>query len=347
MIHISPAHYRHCRAFIATATLLLAQPAISAPDDKPALPASVSASQQQHARWVAAFNGWRDAKRTWPQETAAEAEMRRETRLLIQPTPVPQLSRQRRLDGRALVISSGLIALLDDLLLAETAYGEKCLKAYGNRVLIAVNGNRQALNARASEPLAAWPRLSTLVEAGKADRISQQHDPDKRQDQAKPCQSVMPALLRSSDLHTRVADGADALALWLFTQQNLQLARLPPLETPTPEGAAAPCPPAPDPAAKADKAQPTKHEWVAQQPSTVQVRVQVQLQVQVEPSATACKPADAVGGPENLLKMLNERARKALTSTGRRELRTVAWLQNHMPLFDVGSSPPAKAFVMP
>lgn len=362
--HLLPRHT--LSAVVATAiaaSQLLVQPVLAASNDKPVPSAGVLISQQQHARWVTAFNGWRSAKRTWPGETDTEAELRHDTRLLILPTPTPVLSRQRWLDGRAFVLSSGLIALLDEMLLAEAvsdALGSvvtpslkphaTCFDAYGQRVLVVLNLNRDTRNLRPPEPLSVWPRLTKLVEVGKAHTIGEAYATEEartgREDKkdrrtAKtgddvtggPCKTVTSALLLSGATQAQVADSADTLALWLFTQQNLQLARLPSVDPPkTDESASAakPCIPTSTSSSKTAQAVPEggkalqkNQELAATVASTVQARASV-----------ACPPA-AVTSQSSL----DERVRIAVSSTGRRETKTTEWLRKNMWLFDAGSSP--------
>lgn len=339
---------RRAALCLAAAAALLASPAYPAPDDKPAPPASVLASQQQHARWVAAFNAWRGAASTWSGETEEEAKLRGETRLLLLPTPRPVLARQRWLEGRAIVVSSGLIALLDEMLLAEAVSGPArpagvpprgdCFTAYGTRVLQSVSLNRDAQAIRSSEPLSAWPRFSTLVEAGAARAIGELYQtenaakarkearekvvkdaltnkkpvPPEVDETGGPCKAVTSAQLRSGATRARIAEDADALALWLFTQQHLQLARLPSLTRAK----------APDPvaeAASAAKAAKTDKTDKASPPAT--------------DARKAALPAPTASSPI-------QRARQAVCATGRpREPRTAEWLGRYMQMFDAGSRP--------
>lgn len=360
-----PAHRR--RATLCLAAALLASPAHPAPDNKPAPPASVLASQQQHARWVAAFNAWRGAASTWSGETVEQARLRAETRLLLLPTPRPVLARQRWLGGRAVVVSSGLIALLEEMLLAEAVSGMPgpgspgdCFTAYGARVLQTVNLNREAQAAQSQEPLSAWPRFSTLVEAGKARTIGERYEtgkeakarlekrkkaleaarkngqpaPPEVDETGGPCKAVTPALLRSGATLARIAENADALALWLFTQQNLELARLPSLaRARTPDAAAD--------AASAAKGGTSKNPRAAdtaapRQPAASEPRdACAALPGAAAPSGPqAARPASSASSSVQL-------ARQAVCATGRlREPRTAEWLGRYLLMLDAGSSPP-------
>jgi len=267
-------------------------------------------SQKQHTRWIASFNCWRGAKHTWNDETQDEVDLRKDTRLLILASQTPLLKRQRHLDGRTMVISSGLIVLLDELLLAEAvsdpllpssssapgaqARRPDCFDAFATHVLEVAGRNR---DATPHEPLTAWPRLTTSVEAGSAAKFGANADDG-------PCKTVTAARLRSPVTQARIAESADALALWLLTYQNLQLARLPALD---PAKATKPCQPI-----------------IACLPAASSP---------VAPAASASAAASYVESP------LDERSRLAVRSTGRREPRTARWLLEHMPVFDAGSSP--------
>jgi len=184
-------------------------------------PGSVLASQRLHDRWISGFNGWRGAKWTWPGETAREAELRSQTRLLISPSSTPLISAERRVDGNAIVISSGLIAVVEELLLAETVgiKGEPsgCFGIYSGDTLKYIKSNRSALSRVPAGVLQAWPRLTTLVQAEKA------------RDE---CAGLTPAALRSASTSVQVAAATDALVMWLLTWQNLRLASLPDLHPP-------------------------------------------------------------------------------------------------------------------
>jgi hypothetical protein len=207
-------------AFAAVA----AEPAVSTATKtgKLSLPTSVLDSVRLHERWMTAFNGWRNAKSTWPGETMREANLRRETQLLILPSPVPLMGAQRRNDGRAIVVSSGLIALVQELTLAETVQlrstSADCFDSYGQIALTSIKKNHFARsNAPAGTP-SALSRLTVLVDAGKA--------PEE-------CQALTRAHLRSGTTTARVAAATDAVTLWLLTWQNLRLAALPELNPPS------------------------------------------------------------------------------------------------------------------
>lgn len=329
-------------ALVATLSL----PAHADREANPALPAGVAASQQQLVRWIAAFNAWRNIPWTWNGETDSEAKERHETRLFILPKSQPLLSRRRGLDGRAIVVSTGLLLLLDELLLAEavsdiasttgpspaTTLGppDGCFKAYVERALMAIDRDAESRSVWAPEALGAWPRFSALVEAGKAGRLGRAAG--ERSDG--PCAAVTPALLRSAGTRTHVAGSGDALALWLFTQQSLQLSRLPAVSPPTRDDKASTptCTDAAVPGDKAGKAMRKKDQELV---ATVAANVRVQVQLQVEVATkVACAPSPPVDTASP-----DERASQAVAATGPRTTRTLAWLRRHLPLFDAGSNP--------
>lgn len=342
--------------FVAVAALLPPS-ARAAPEVKPVVPAGVRVSQQQHERWASAFAAWRSAESTWRGESVDESKLRAKTRLLILPSATPLLSRQRGLDGSAIVLSSGLMTLLDEMLLAEAVSvqldsngptGAKpqldCFDTYGQRVLTVVSLNRVTPSSRSPEVLSAWPRFSTIVEAGQARTIGETYETKEAADARRtelieaakkaktrpppeidkmggPCKAVTPAMLHRSDTQARLAESADALALWLFTQQHLQLARLPSLARPASS-------PADKDMQKGDDGAggPQQDECAA-------------------PASAAASASAVVSQPRAPSSALTagQRARQAVCASGRQGLpRTADWLNKYMMYFDAGIRPVIK-----
>lgn len=360
------------RGLLAGTALMLAQPAIAAPAEKPKLPDAAVAMQQQHARWVAAFNGWRNADWTWRGEKEDEAAARRSTTLLILPTPTPVLSRQRRLDGRSIVISSGLIALMEELLLAEAVYdkwfgrpvgrdpSDECFRSYANIVRDAVETNLVAPLDQPSNAVRAWPRFAAVVENRKRAEFSGTGAVRSVDDPRSGCESVTLPMLRTTAMRRQVEESVDSLALWLFTRQNLELSRLPPIvpskraEVPAKAGS--------DPVSPVPAATVAKGVHVA--------RVVTEKKADIVSAGSSAPPAPneqaeitcaSVGGAPPATPLLpravselpiaasapkvldvKERVRLAVCSSGRSHLRTADWLLEKSWLFDRGSSPPAK-----
>lgn len=323
---------RSC-TFPLALTVLLVQPAGAVQQDKLALPPAVSSSQKQVARWTAAYVGWRGATWTWPGETEREASLRRDTRLLVVPTPAPILNTQRRLDGRAVVISVGLIALLDELLLAEIVSGldqpaasplaqapEACFDHYARELLVVTDRNRGAMKAKPPEPLQAWPRLTALVDAGRAEGA---------------CKSLTSAMLRSASTQQALAASTDALALWVLTRQNLLLAALPRIEPPSWS---------PGLAAAGSAGLGASGPANLQQKAAPDAPKAPQSESAIEHAPVACLPED--GASASGAQDAGHRARLAVCVTGRPDLRTAQWLFHHVSFFggdstrQAGSAPP-------
>lgn len=335
-------------SLVAVVAGLSVAPTAAGPATAVTSPAEVTASQRQLARWVAAFNGWRAAKHTWSGESGDEAELRRETRLLILPTTTPLLSGQRRLDGRAIVLSAGLVAVLDELLLAELLAGgppgRDCFAAYGNRVLVVLSTNRDAVGRNPPGSVQAWPRLSTWIARREGDPvIYAPADPARtgppaiasHSDEAvPPCRSITRAQLHSSQTQAMLAESTDGLAQWLFTHQSLQLAALPSLH-PSKQGAVTSAA-----AAECQDRPGAAFQQVAAAKSMsppVPIHVQVQLAIPtVAPCGTHAPSAVPTGVPNTA-----ERSREAVTSSGRRMLQTTDWLHRHLWILTPPGLPPA------
>lgn len=182
-----------------------------------------SDSQRLQQRFAAAVEGWRKAVVKHPDIKPHEALVR-ELRVVIAPTPLPLLRVQRRLDGSTLVVSAGLLMLVDELLRAEAvsalvADSAGCLSSYEDRVMAVVQHNREHAGSP-PRPLQAWPRLTSLVESGEAPEA---------------CSALTPGDLRSPAVKARVEADADAAAMWFLTRQAWLLIELPlPAAAPAP-----------------------------------------------------------------------------------------------------------------
>lgn len=190
------------------------QASLAAAADTPATAPPPSASQRLQQRFAAAVESWRKAVVKHP-EVKPHDTLVRDFRVVVAPTPVPLLRLQPRLDGATLVLSTGWLMLLDELLRAEAASvlvadNAGCLRGYQNLVLAAVQDNRDRA-IHPPRPLQAWPRLSSLIDAG---------------DKPEGCQALLPSDLRSPALRSRTAADADATVLWLLTRQIALLAPL-------------------------------------------------------------------------------------------------------------------------
>lgn len=185
--------------------------AIAVPAAEVAAPtAPATASQRLQQRFTAAVEGWRRAVSKLPDQKPHEAQLVRELRVVVAPTPLPLLRVHRRLDGHTVIVSAGWLALLDELLRAEAVSegaegGDKhCLSGYAGAVMVVVRDNHDRAAKQPPQSLRAWPRLASLVEAG---------------DAPVGCRQVHPARLRSAAVQARVDKDADSVALWLLTRQ--------------------------------------------------------------------------------------------------------------------------------
>lgn len=232
MSHSARPIYRRRRRVGATllvALVLASGAGCAAAADTAAATVPRSESQRLQQRLAAAVEGWRKAVVKHPDIKPHEALVQ-ELRVVVAPTPLPLLRVQRRLDGSTLVVSAGLLMLLEELLRAEAASAlvadsAGCLSSYEDRVMAVVQHNRERAGP-ASRPLQAWPRLASLVESGQAPEA---------------CKALTPADLRSPALKARVQTDADAATMWFLTRQAWLLIELPlpPLAVSTPTAAPA------------------------------------------------------------------------------------------------------------
>jgi hypothetical protein len=185
------------------------------------VPAKVLEQQDRQDRWIVSFNSWRSAKWVWPGETRQEGELRREMRLIILPTITPLLGAQRRLDGPVVVISSGLIAMIDELLLAETLQGDNgdkgCFDLYGNHVMEVVRKNHAALREVPARHPSAWPRFRGLIGS---DRYLAK------------CPKLKSYSLQNSASDGKHIAATTAMMLWMFNWHSIRLSKLPDLSPP-------------------------------------------------------------------------------------------------------------------
>ena len=190
-------------AMLHTATAVTAAE-VAAPN------APATASQRLQQRFTDAVEGWRKAASKLPGQKPHEEQLMRDLRVIVAPTPLPLLRVHRRLDGHTAIVSAGWLALLEELLRAEAVSegvegDEKhCLSGYADAVMVVVRDNRDRAAKQPPQPLRAWPRLASLIEAG---------------DAPFGCRQVHPARLRSAAVQARVDKAADSAAFWLLTRQ--------------------------------------------------------------------------------------------------------------------------------
>ncbi|WP_218511110.1 hypothetical protein [Variovorax sp. dw_308] len=323
-----------CRRVLPVAvTLLLAQAGgaqAEGSDKPPPLPTQVSAAGQQYQRWAAAFAAWRAAATASSWESPREAAIRKATRLSVIPTPTPLLGTQRRLDGHAIVVSMGLIALLDELLLAE-ATSTGCFDGYANEVADVLNGNQrearaytealaksaqgipttgdkgQPVRALPATPVNAWPRLGDRI--GKAGTA---------------CENVKPAALQSASTRAWITKNADSVPLWVLTRQVAILAADPAIETPVPKPDV---PSASSQASQAPNAQapapaPVPPPWPSPSPAKAACLDEIAAAAKAAAAATVATTVPP-----------SQRAHLALCTTEHNDqLRTLKWLQTNAGL---------------
>lgn len=265
-----------------------------------------SASQRLQQRFTAAAEGWRKAAAKLPDQKEHEAEVVRDLRVAVAPTPVPLLRVYRRLDGHTLIVSAGWLALLDELLRAgvvsEGASGpdKDCLRGYGGTVKGIIQGNLKRAAEQPPQSPRAWPRLTAMVEAGEAPFG---------------CKNVSLARLRSPAVQSRVDKGADGAALWLLTRQAALLVAL---RVPVPAAKAA----ASVPAGGLSVASPWTCATHGAQP------VAAASAASMLAAGTIAAPAAAASSPD-------ERAQQALDCYDLPLPTTLSWLlENASELFD-------------
>lgn len=332
MNHVATALRR--RALRGGVALLLAQSGVVLADanDKPPPPEQVSLAQQQYVRLTAAFAIWRTGDLASPSETPREASIRKAVRLRVVPTPTPLLATQRRLDGHAIVASLGLVALLDELLLAE-ATSQGCFDTYAGEVVGVLDANRRAAQAYA-EAL----NKATQAVAGQEGQANVDKTPPVRALPATPfnawprfgdrigkvrtaCANVKPAALHSTATRASVANSFDSLALWLLTHQTAVLAQDPAIETPAPKPA---LPAASVPASKPASAGPPTSPG----PSRAKAACLQEIAAAAEAASAAWAASRTIPASDP-----PRRADLALCTTERSNgLRTLAWLRENLPL---------------
>jgi len=211
------------RAILVVALLGVAAGAETAAETA-APTATATASQRLQQRFVASVEGWRKTapklsdKKPPESPPAHEAQLLRELRVVVAPTAVPVLRVQRRGDGHTLIVSAGWLALLDELLRAEAAYtmppagGTRCFDDYVDQVLAVVYDNGERASRQQPQPLQAWPRFASWLEAD---------------DTPTACKRIHPTLWSGPAAQQRISEAADTAVLWLLTQQAAYLVALP------------------------------------------------------------------------------------------------------------------------
>jgi hypothetical protein len=204
--------WRRSAPFCAAAALCSVVIAVSAADTA-ASAGPPTASQRLQQRFTAAVDGWRKAVSKLPDQEPHEAQLVRELRVVVAPTPLPLLRVQRRLDGYTFIVSAGWLALLDELLRAEAVSDGKrdCLSRYLAKVGGALRDNRDRAAKEVPEAPHALPRLATWLE-------SRETPEDCRK---------LSARLRSAAVQARADEYADTAVLWLLTRQAALLVSLP------------------------------------------------------------------------------------------------------------------------
>lgn len=280
----------------------------------PAVPAT--ASQRLQQRFTAAAEGWRKAVLKLPGAMPHEAELVRELRVVVAPTPVPLLRVQRRLDGHTVIVSAGWLALLDQLLRAEAVShgaadeGTDCLSGYSGKLMAVVRQNRDRA-AEAQQPRQAWPRLAVLVESGAAPTG---------------CTHLKSADLQRPALQAQVDKDANAAAFWLLTHQAALLVALPvPPAVPASGASASEKAAAPAPADEVTlRLRPPRSAWLFLAPPAP--AASAASTPPSKPTAAAALSAAAFA---------DERAQQALKAYDLKQPRALSWMRdNAAKLFD-------------
>lgn len=311
---------RSLRVQVGVAALLSIAIGASVAADMAASAAPATPSQRLQQRFTAAVEGWRKSVLNLPDPNPRlyEAQLVRELRVVIAPTPAPLLRVQRRLDGHTIVISAGWLALLDELLRAEAVLkqesvaegasapavngaqaGSDCFGGYAQSVWGVLADNRCRAAGMSPGPLQAWPRLVSWVES---------------KDAPKGCANLKRISLQRLGVQARVEDGADTVALWLLTRQAARLIAMP---VPVPSAASAP---------EKAAASAADNELSLRLPrSTLHCpatsRSTASAVARLERSSWVADPAD-------------QRALKALMDYGLAQPRALLWLRENAALFD-------------
>lgn len=267
-----------------------------------------TASQRLQQRFTAAVEGWRKAVSKLPAQEPHEAQLVRELRVVVAPTPLPLLRVHRRLDGHTLIVSAGWLALLDELLRAEAVSDGKkdCLSRYLAKVGGVLRDNRNRAAKEVPEALHALPRLATWLES---------------RDTPEDCRNLS-ARLRSAAVQARADEYADTAALWLLTRQAALLVALPAPRAESVPGAAK------DAAAASPKAGPaTICIWAGHAAATQTAAIE---------SAAATAASRPVVAPSDAGALSPDlRAQMALDCYGHTKPAALTWLRdNAAKLFD-------------
>ena len=170
------------------------------------------ASQLLQQRFTTAVEGWRKTALGSLPKNAHEADIVRDLRVLIAPTPVPLVHVRRRLDGNSIVVSAGWLEVLEQLLRVEANMktsaspdARDCLDDYADLVRDVVRENVRRVSQKLPEPLHAWPRFEPLL-------LNSHSRPGH-------CIGLSRTDLKSVAVQDFVDRGMDAAALWLLTRE--------------------------------------------------------------------------------------------------------------------------------
>lgn len=195
-----------CRALLVIACALAAPLAMaqrSAPE--------VKESQQ---RFESSAAGWRKSAMRSPGLSRAEIDSLNDIRFVYERSPLPKVTSLHRFGERKVVVSDGLMSLVEDLIRADAisaaapptqaADRRNCFAAFSRLALrVARENARLAMQDRRAR-LRAVPRLSAWLEGRVIDG----------------CRGVEAADLTRPAIEEAVAVGTDASLVWLLARQS-------------------------------------------------------------------------------------------------------------------------------
>lgn len=195
-----------CRVLVIACGLSLAAPMAMGQRST----AEVRESQQ---RYESSAAGWRKSSLRSPRLSPAEIETLNDIRFIYERSPSPKAASLRRFGERKVVISDGLMSLVEDLIRADAitaaatprqaADRRDCFTAFGRLALGVARDNARLATQDRRARLRAVPRLSAFVDGRSADG----------------CRGIEPAELVQPAIEEAVAVAADAALVWLLARQ--------------------------------------------------------------------------------------------------------------------------------
>jgi len=172
--------------------------------------AEVKESQQ---RYESSAAGWRKSAMRSPGLSPAEIDTLNDIRFVYERSPLPKVASLRRFGERKVVVSDGLMSLVEDLIRADAisaaatpkqaADRRDCFAAFGRLSLGVARDNARLATRDRQARLRAVPRLSAFVNGRSADG----------------CRGIEPSELAQPAIEEAVAMATDAALVWLLARQ--------------------------------------------------------------------------------------------------------------------------------